>query len=78
MCHGCGSRTCSFNRLRANFRGVPLDFYSRQLDTFENVDKEDDDYYGSEVGIRFVKQKNGKTLQLCEIRTYTVKKSNSD
>jgi hypothetical protein len=50
----------SLIRLRANFRGVPLDFSSRQLNTFENVDKEGDNYYGSEVRIRFVKQKNGK------------------
>jgi len=62
VCHGCGSPTSSFIRLRANFRGVPLDFSSRQLDTFENVDKEGDDYYGSEVRIRFLKQKNGNHL----------------
>jgi hypothetical protein len=29
------------------------------LDTFEKVDKELDDYYGSEVTIRFIKQENG-------------------
>ena len=59
VCHGCGSPICSFIRQRANFRGVPLYFSSRQSDTFENVDKEGDDYYGREVRIRFVKQKHG-------------------
>lgn len=59
MCYGRGYPTCSFITLPPNFRGVPLNFSSRKLDTFEKVDKELDDYYGSEVTIRFIKQENG-------------------
>jgi hypothetical protein len=59
VCHGCGSPTCSFITL---WRGVPLDFSSRQSETFESLDKECDDYYGSYVRIRFVKQKNRNLL----------------